>query len=93
MDQTQTSTQPEQIPAEEKQKNIVISPIQLLVNATLVAYQRGAFTMKEAGLISQAIDYFTVETKQAKLPEINDINNKSDKSENDKNEKVVFQSQ
>jgi len=85
MDQTSTEQ-----PQQETQKNIVISPIQLLVNATLVAYQRGAFTMKEAGLISQAIDYFTVETKQAKLPEINDINNKS---ENDKNEKVIFQSQ
>ena len=74
-------------PQQETQKNIVISPIQLLVNATLVAYQRGAFTMKEAGLISQAIDYFTVETKQAKLPEIND------KSEEEKKEKVIFQSQ
>ena len=83
-------------PQQETQKNIVISPIQLLVNATLVAYQRGAFTMKEAGLISQAIDYFTVETKQAKLPEINDNNTKSDKSEEEKkekNDKVIFQSQ
>ncbi len=88
MDQT---SQSQQTPLQqETQKNIVISPIQLLVNATLVAYQRGAFTMKEAGLISQAIDYFTIETKQAKLPEIND---KSEEEKKEKNEKVIFQSQ
>ena len=87
MDQNPTEqSQPQ--PQQETQKNIVISPIQLLVNATLVAYQRGAFTMKEAGLISQAIDYFTVETKQAVIPEIN-----NSKQENEKNEKVIFQSQ
>jgi hypothetical protein len=87
MDQNPTEqSQPQ--PQQETQKNIVISPIQLLVNATLVAYQRGAFTMKEAGLISQAIDYFTIETKQAKLPEINDS-----KKETTDNEKVIFQSQ
>ncbi len=88
MDQT---SQSQQTPLQqETQKNIVISPIQLLVNATLVAYQRGAFTMKEAGLISQAIDYFTIETKQAKLPEIND---KSEEEKKEKNEKIIFQSQ
>ena len=85
------NSQPQETPSQqETQKNIVISPIQLLVNATLVAYQRGAFTMKEAGLISQAIDYFTIETKQAKLPEIND---KSEEEKKEKNEKVIFQSQ
>ena len=92
MDQNPTEqSQPQ--PQQETQKNIVISPIQLLVNATLVAYQRGAFTMKEAGLISQAIDYFTIETKQAKLPEINDSKQENDKKETTDNEKVIFQSQ
>ncbi len=79
-------------PQQETKKNIVISPIQLLVNATLVAYQRGAFTMKETSLISQAIDYFTVETKQAVIPEINN-KQENDKKETNDNEKVIFQSQ
>jgi len=51
-------------------KKIMISPIQLLVNAVLVAYQRGAYTIQEAGIISQAVDHFTVKTNQAKLPDI-----------------------
>jgi hypothetical protein len=90
MDQTPTEQTPQQ---QETQKNIVISPIQLLVNATLVAYQRGAFTMKETSLISQAVDYFTVETKQAVIPEINNIKQENDKKEITNNEKVIFQSQ
>jgi hypothetical protein len=44
-----------------------INPLQLLVNATFLAYQRGAYNMKEAAIISQAIDFF-VETKQAEVP-------------------------
>ena len=77
---------------EQPQKeNIVISPIQLLVNAVLVAYQRGAFTIKEAGLISQAVDYFTIETKQAKIPEI--PNNNNQKEEKEAKEKIIFLSQ
>lgn len=55
-------------PSEDKK--IMISPIQLLVNAVLVAYQRGAYTMQEAGIISQAVDHFTVKTNQARLPDI-----------------------
>ena len=87
----QNSTEQSQ-PQQETKKNIVISPIQLLVNATLVAYQLGAFTMKETSLISQAIDYFTVETKQAVIPEINN-KQENDKKETNDNEKVIFQSQ
>jgi hypothetical protein len=80
---------------EQPQKeNIVISPIQLLVNAVLVAYQRGAFTIKEAGLISQAVDYFTIETKQAKIPEIpNNNNQKEEKEAKEAKEKIIFPSQ
>jgi hypothetical protein len=86
---------------EQPQKeNIVISPIQLLVNAVLVAYQRGAFTIKEAGLISQAVDYFTIETKQAKIPEIPNNNNqkeekeeKEEKEAKEAKEKIIFLSQ
>lgn len=73
---------------------IEINPIQLLVNAVYVAYQRGAYSMKEAGLISQAVEYFTNETKQAKIPEVLSEENQSNvKKEDEKKEKVVFQSQ
>jgi hypothetical protein len=52
------------------QQKVGINPLQLLVNATFLAYQRGAYNMKEASLISQAIDFF-VETKQAEVPQMN----------------------
>jgi hypothetical protein len=64
--QTQ-STQPTQ---PTQQQKVGINPLQLLVNATFLAYQRGAYNMKEASLISQAIDFF-VETKQAEVPQMN----------------------
>jgi hypothetical protein len=87
----------EQEPQQNQQKeSIVISPIQLLVNAVLVAYQRGAFTIKEAGLISQAVDYFTIETKQAKIPEILNNNQTEEKEEKETKEtkgKIIFPSQ
>jgi hypothetical protein len=80
-------------------KKITISPIQLLVNSVLVAYQRGAYTIQEAGLISQAVDFFTVKTNQAKLPEVNqnklsDIKEESEKEkEAEGNEKPIMLSQ
>ena len=84
----------EQEPQQNQQKeSIVISPIQLLVNAVLVAYQRGAFTIKEAGLISQAVDYFTIETKQAKIPEILNNNQTEEKEEKETKGKIIFPSQ
>jgi hypothetical protein len=87
----------EQEQEQPQKESIVISPIQLLVNAVLVAYQRGAFTIKEAGLISQAVDYFTIETKQAKIPEIlNNNNQKEEKEEKETKEtkgKIIFPSQ
>ena len=74
-----------------------INPIQLLVNAVYLAYQRGAYSMKEAGLISQAVEYFTTETNQAKVPEVLSDENQSNEKKQDENvekkEKVVFQSQ
>ena len=66
--QTQ-STQSTQ-PTQQQQSKVGINPLQLLVNATFLAYQRGAYNMKEAALISQAIDFF-VETKQAEVPQMN----------------------
>jgi hypothetical protein len=80
----------------KQKENIVISPIQLLVNAVLVAYQRGAFTMKEAGLISQAVDYFTIETKQAVIPNIKDNQDETQNQNQNQTstpEKFIFQSQ
>ena len=77
-------------------ERIEINPIQLLVNAVYVAYQRGAYSMKEAGLISQAVEYFTNETKQAKIPEVLSEENQNQKKEevvNQSSEKIVFQSQ
>ncbi len=53
--------------SQTQQQKVSINPLQLLVNATFLAYQRGAYNMKEAALISQAIDFF-VETKQADVP-------------------------
>jgi hypothetical protein len=55
---------------QQQQSKVGINPLQLLVNATFLAYQRGAYNMKEASLISQAIDFF-VETKQAEVPQMN----------------------
>lgn len=87
----QQQPQPQQ---QSPKENIVISPIQLLVNSVLVAYQRGAFTMKEAALISQAVDYFTIETKQAIIPEIKEQSeNKEVKETKETKEKIIFQSQ
>ena len=83
----------EQEQSPQQKESIVISPIQLLVNAVLVAYQRGAFTIKEAGLISQAVDYFTIETKQAKIPEIPTNQEQSPTQPIENKEKVIFQSQ
>ena len=71
-------------------KKIMISPIQLLVNAVLVAYQRGAYTIQEAGIISQAVDHFTVKTNQAKLP---DIKEESETEKEQNQEKPVMLSQ
>jgi hypothetical protein len=64
-----SQTQPTQS-TQQQQSKVGINPLQLLVNATFLAYQRGAYNMKEASLISQAIDFF-VETKQAEVPQMN----------------------
>ena len=78
-------------------ERIEINPIQLLVNAVYLAYQRGAYSMKEAGLIAQAVEYFTTETNQAKVPEVLSEENQSNVKKQDENvekkEKIVFQSQ
>jgi polyhydroxyalkanoate synthesis regulator protein len=42
--------------------------LQILVNAAFIAYNKGAFSMREASIISQSIDFF-VETKQAVVPQ------------------------
>ena len=92
--QTQTQTD---------NKKMEVNPLQLLVNASFLAYQRGAFSMKETSLISQAIDFF-VETKQAVIPQVQNQTQQK-QSENNSNpnislqineqepEKVIFPSQ
>jgi hypothetical protein len=67
MDQTQTQPQQSesQIPAPNQ---IKVNPLQILVNAAFIAYQRGVFTMKETSIISQSIDFF-VDTNQAIIPQ------------------------
>lgn len=96
--QTQ-STQPTQ----QQQSKVGINPLQLLVNATFLAYQRGAYNMKEASLISQAIDFF-VETKQADVPQMNQSQQQSPQPQTstttsrpetikEEPEKVIFESQ
>lgn len=88
-------------------QRIEISPLQLLVNAVFLGYQRGVYTMKEAGIISQAIDFFTIETKQAIVPishpasQASPVSEASQVSDKDKDEykntgtvdKVIMQSQ
>ncbi len=92
--QTQQSQQSQQ--SQQTPQRIEISPLQLLVNAVFLAYQRGSYTMKEAGIISQAIDFFTIETKQAIVP-VPQNNGQSEKpTENvssETSEKVIMQSQ
>jgi hypothetical protein len=99
--QTQTQTQ-----TQNDNKKMEVNPLQLLVNASFIAYQRGAFSMKETSLISQAIDYF-VETKQAVIPQVQNQqqNQQQKQSESNSNpnislqineqelEKVIFTSQ
>ena len=76
-------------------KKIEVNPLQLLVNASFLAYQRGAFSMKETSLISQAIDFF-VETKQAVIPQ---VQNQQQQTESNNSlqitepKKVIFTSQ
>jgi hypothetical protein len=97
--ENQESTQSSQsLPQNRNGSNrLEINPIQLLVNAVYVAYQRGAYSMKEAGLIAQAVEYFTTETNQAKVPEVLSEENQSNVKKEDENvekkEKIVFQSQ
>jgi hypothetical protein len=62
MDQPQSQTQA------QSSEPIRVNPLQILVNAAIIGYQRGAFSMKETSIISQSIDFF-VETKQAVLPQ------------------------
>jgi hypothetical protein len=92
--ENQSSSQSSQPNSSER---IEINPIQLLVNAVYLAYQRGAYSMKEAGLIAQAVEYFTTETNQAKVPEVLSEENQSNEKKQDENlekkEKIVFQSQ
>jgi hypothetical protein len=89
-----SSNQQTQTQTDSQDKKIMISPIQLLVNAVLVAYQRNAYTMQEAGLISQAIDFFTVKTNQAKLPDIKEESEKEEVKEEAQNqEKPIMLSQ
>ena len=94
MNTNQTQTQTDN-------KKMEVNPLQLLVNASFLAYQRGAFSMKETSLISQAIDFF-VETKQAVIPQVqNQPQNQSQQTESNNSlqineqqpEKIIFQSQ
>ena len=97
--ENQESTQSSQsLPQNRNGSNrLEINPIQLLVNAVYVAYQRGAYSIKESGLIAQAVEYFTTETNQAKVPEVLSEENQSNVKKEDENvekkEKIVFQSQ
>jgi hypothetical protein len=70
MDSSSQTQSTQSTQSTQQQSKVGINPLQLLVNATFLAYQRGAYNMKEASLISQAIDFF-VETKQAEVPQMN----------------------
>lgn len=80
--------------SQTQQQKVSINPLQLLVNATFLAYQRGAYNMKEAALISQAIDFF-VETKQAEVPQATQPSQQSKRPETivEEPSKVIFESQ
>ncbi len=70
MDQNQTQNQPQsQVENQQDQsQGQRVNPLQILVNAAFIAYNKGAFSMREASIISQSIDFF-VETKQAVVPQ------------------------
>lgn len=98
-----SSSQSQSTQSTQQQSKVGINPLQLLVNATFLAYQRGAYNMKEAALISQAIDFF-VETKQAEVPQMNQSQQQSPQSQTstttsrpetikEEPEKVIFESQ
>jgi hypothetical protein len=70
MDQNQTQNQSQsQVENQQDQsQGQRVNPLQILVNAAFIAYNKGAFSMREASIISQSIDFF-VETKQAVVPQ------------------------
>ncbi len=70
MDQNQTQPQSQsQVENQQDQsQGQRVNPLQILVNAAFIAYNKGAFSMREASIISQSIDFF-VETKQAVVPQ------------------------
>ena len=108
MDQTQTQTQTQPQPQSQTEtqiptpNQIKVNPLQILVNAAFIAYQRGAFTMKETSIISQSIDFF-VDTNQAIIPQLQQPESQAPQTpqeqpletikEEQTTEKVVFQSQ
>lgn len=63
-----SSNQSQQNPQGQEQVVHQISHIQLMVNAIVLAYSRGAYTMNEVGTIWKALEYFTEQTKQAVMP-------------------------
>jgi hypothetical protein len=70
MDQSQSQSQSQSQPQSQETNNqIKVNPLQILVNAAFIAYQRGAFTMKETSIISQSIDFF-IDTNQAIIPQL-----------------------
>jgi hypothetical protein len=59
----------DQSQAQAQNQSPRVNPLQILVNAAIIAYQRGVFSMQETSIISQSIDFF-VETKQAVIPDV-----------------------
>ncbi len=66
MDQNQTESS--QTQTQSQSQGLKVNPLQILVNAAFIAYNKGAFSMREASIISQSIDFF-VETNQAVVPQ------------------------
>jgi hypothetical protein len=108
MDQTESQPQSQTQPQNQTSEPIRVNPLQILVNAAIIGYQRGAFSMKETSIISQSIDFF-VETKQAVLPQpqtqpqssqsatpvsnLETIKEEKGSEKEFENEKVIFPSQ
>uniref|UniRef100_A0A6C0E736 Uncharacterized protein n=1 Tax=viral metagenome TaxID=1070528 RepID=A0A6C0E736_9ZZZZ len=50
-------------------QTVQISHLQLLINAVVLAYHRNAYTLKEAGTIWKALEYF-INTGNAVMPQV-----------------------
>lgn len=52
---------------EKNEKTITVHPLTVLIDAVILAQKRGAFTLDEASLISQAVNHYKKKLEQNKF--------------------------